>query len=150
MPADPYRLDRFLAAQAEVYAQATRELRAGRKQTHWMWFVFPQLAGLGSSATARRYAIGSADEARAYLSHPVLGPRLGQCVQLLLALQGVGAQEVFGSPDDLKLRSCLTLFATVGGADSVFRRALERYFGGECDPRTVALLATAPALPPTP
>lgn len=132
-----FELDRFVAAQEGVYDRATRELRAGRKDSHWMWFVFPQLQGLGSSATARLYAIGSADEARAYLDHPVLGPRLRQCVEALLEIEGRTAKEIFGYPDDLKLRSCLTLFAAVAEDDPIFQDALTRYFGGEGDPLTL-------------
>ncbi len=132
-----FDLDRFVAAQEGVYDRATRELRAGRKDSHWMWFVFPQLQGLGSSATARLYAIGSMDEARTYLDHPVLGPRLRQCVEVLLEIEGRTAKEIFGYPDDLKLRSCLTLFAAVAEDNRIFQDALTRYFGGEGDPLTL-------------
>jgi uncharacterized protein (DUF1810 family) len=137
---DPYRLERFVAAQDGVWEQATRELRAGHKESHWMWFVFPQIQGLGTSPTARRYAIASAAEARAFLDHPVLGPRLGHCVRLLLDIEGRTATEIFGSPDDRKLRSCLTLFGAVSGADRVFQDALDRYFAGAADPLTIARL----------
>lgn len=130
-------LARFVAAQDGVYEQATRELRAGRKEGHWMWFIFPQLQGLGSSATAHLYAIASANEARAYLDHPILGPRLRECARILLGLKGRTAREVFGFPDDLKLRSCLTLFAAVAADDPVFLDGLARYFGGEGDRLTL-------------
>ncbi len=136
-------LQRFLDAQHAVYAQALAELRAGRKRTHWMWFVFPQVAGLGLSATAAHYAIADLAEARAYLAHPLLGPRLEECARALLDVTGRTAHEILGSPDDLKLRSSMTLFAQVAGADSVFRRVLERYYGGEADARTLELLASS-------
>ena len=139
--ADDFDLDRFTAAQAPVIEQVKRELRAGEKRSHWMWFVFPQLAGLGSSPMARRYAIASLDEARAYLRHPVLGPRLVECTGLVNAVEaGRTAHAVFGSPDDLKFRSSMTLFGRADPAEPVFRAALGRSFGGEEDPRTVALL----------
>jgi uncharacterized protein (DUF1810 family) len=138
--ADDFDLDRFVAAQAPLIEQVKRELRAGEKRSHWMWFVFPQLAGLGSSPMARRYAIASLDEAVAYLRHPVLGPRLVECAGIVNAVQGRTARAIFGSPDDLKLRSSMTLFGRADPAEPAFRAALERYFGGEEDPRTVALL----------
>ncbi len=137
MPTDPFQLERFLTAQAEDYARALNEIKSGRKRSHWMWYIFPQLAGLGSSPTSQRYAIGSLAEARAYLGHPILGRRLGEIAQAALDVEGRTAFEIFGSPDDLKLRSCATLFATVVPGDSVFQRLLDRYFGGEPDPRTV-------------
>ena len=136
-------LDRFLAAQQGVYPRALEELRAGRKRSHWMWYVFPQLAGLGLSATAVHYAIADLAEARAYLAHPLLGPRLEECARALLDVPGRTAHEILGSPDDLKLRSSMTLFAQVDGADPVFRRVLERYYDGEADARTLALLASS-------
>src|SRR5690348_18193089 len=108
---DPFELERFAAAQANVIARVKDELRAGRKQSHWMWFVFPQLAGLGFSPMAQRYAIASLAEARAYLAHTLLGARLRECTELVLAIHGKSAHDIFGSPDDLKFRSCLTLFA---------------------------------------
>jgi uncharacterized protein (DUF1810 family) len=138
---DPFELARFVRAQAPVYDDVVVELRGGRKRTHWMWFVFPQLAGLGSSPTAQRYAIASLDEARAYLAHPVLGPRLRECSALVLAATEPDAHRLFGSPDDLKFRSCMTLFARAAPQEPVFGECLERFFGGESDPRTVALLA---------
>lgn len=137
---DPYDLNRFIQAQEHVYAQALAEIRSCRKRSHWMWFIFPQLDGLGSSAMARQYAIRSLNEAWAYLEHPVLGPRLIECAEAVLAVQGRSAREIFGSPDDLKLRSCATLFAEVSPAGSVFHRVLEVYFGGEADGRTLRFL----------
>jgi len=139
---DDHDLSRFVAAQdaGGTYARALAELRAGRKQSHWMWFVFPQVAGLGFSAMAQRYAIGSLDEARAYLAHPVLGPRLVESVAAINAVEGRGALEILGSPDDLKLRSSLTLFAEVPATDPVFAVALAKYYRGEPDPQTLRLL----------
>jgi len=136
-------LARFVQAQQAVMDDVRAELAAGRKRTHWMWFVFPQLRGLGHSAMARHYGIASREEAAAYLAHPVLGARLRECVQLVLSVRGRTAHEIFGSPDDLKLRSCLTLFREIDGADSVFGRALDQYFDGQPDPMTLQLLATA-------
>jgi uncharacterized protein (DUF1810 family) len=133
-------LDRFLSAQQEIYVTALAELRAGRKRSHWMWFVFPQLAGLGHSATARYYAIASLDEARRYLAHAILGARLRECTEAMLALAGQSANEVLGYPDDLKFRSCMTLFARVAEASSPFELALEQYFNGVEDPLTLQLL----------
>jgi len=133
---DPFDLQRFVAAQAPVYAQVAAELAAGRKRSHWMWFVFPQLKGLGRSAMAQHYGIASPAEARAYWAHPLLGPRLAQCTGLVLAIDGLSVHEIFGSPDDLKFRSCMTLFAQAT-SEPLFTRALEKYFGGEADPRTV-------------
>jgi uncharacterized protein (DUF1810 family) len=138
-------LERFVEAQDAVYASVRRELRAGRKTTHWMWFVFPQLRGLGHSATARYYGIASAAEAAAYLGHPVLGPRLRECVELVLAVEGSSAHRIFGSPDDLKFNSSLTLFAAVAPHEALFRRALEKYYDGEPDQLTTARLRTIPA-----
>jgi len=134
-------LQRFVDAQEPRIADAMAELRAGRKRTHWMWFVFPQLRGLGHSQMAWHFGIASRDEAAAFLAHAVLGPRLRECVEAVLAVRGRTAHEIFGSPDDLKLRSCLTLFAEVAGGDSVFDRALRQYFGGQPDPATLDLLA---------
>jgi uncharacterized protein (DUF1810 family) len=134
-------LDRFVTAQSDSWPQAIAEIRAGRKRSHWMWFVFPQFQGLGFSPTSRRYAIQSLDEARAYLAHPLLGARLVEGCEALLALQGRTAHDVFGSPDDLKLRSCATLFAHVSPPGSVFHRVLERHFDGQPDPRTLDLIA---------
>ncbi|HTP76972.1 MAG TPA: DUF1810 domain-containing protein [Rhizomicrobium sp.] len=138
---DPFDLERFVAAQARVIDAVRSELRAGRKASHWMWFVFPQIAGLGHSAMAARYAIASPDEARAYLAHPVLGPRLVECTELVLAVERRSAHQIFGSPDDLKFRSCMTLFSRVAPAGSPFERALARYFGGEPDAATLERLS---------
>jgi uncharacterized protein (DUF1810 family) len=137
----PYDLDRFLDAQQGKYETALAEVRAGRKRSHWMWYVFPQVAGLGFSAMSRRYAIRDADEARAYLAHPVLGVRLVECCEAALSVAGRSAHEIFGSPDDLKLCSSATLFASVSAPGSVFERVLERYFAGRRDERTVELLS---------
>lgn len=134
-------LQRFVDAQQPRIADAMAELRAGRKRTHWMWFVFPQLRGLGHSQMAWHFGIASRDEAAAYLAHPLLGPRLRDCVELVLAVRGRSAHEIFGSPDDMKLRSCLTLFGEVAGGDSVFDRALRQVCGGQPDPATLGLLA---------
>ncbi len=128
-----------MTAQRGVHAIAVAELRAGRKRTHWMWFVFPQIAGLGSSPTARQYAISSLDEARAYLAHPVLGPRLREAAEAVLGVEGRTASAILGSPDDLKLRSSMTLFARVEGAPPVFQQVLDRYYDGP-DPRTLDLI----------
>jgi uncharacterized protein (DUF1810 family) len=136
---DTFGLDRFVSAQEDIYDSALAEIRAGRKRTHWMWFVFPQLRGLGSSPISRQFAIRSAAEARAYLAHPILGPRLLECCHALLELKSTSATEIFGSPDDLKLRSCATLFAYVSEPGSVFERVLERFYGGVPDEKTVTL-----------
>jgi uncharacterized protein (DUF1810 family) len=133
-------LERFAAAQQPVIAQVRAELAAGRKRTHWMWFVFPQLRGLGRSEMAHRYGIASRAEAQAYLAHPVLGPRLRECVALLLATPGRSAHEILGSPDDLKLHSCLTLFHEASGGGEPFGQALARFFGGRPDAATLRLL----------
>jgi uncharacterized protein (DUF1810 family) len=125
-----YDLQRFVDAQDGVYGQACAELRAGRKRSHWMWFVFPQIRGLGSSEMAVRYAISSEEEARAYLGHAVLGPRLRECTGIVLGVEGRSVEEIFGYPDDLKFHSCMTLFARVEEGRGVFGEALERYFGG--------------------
>jgi uncharacterized protein (DUF1810 family) len=138
-----YNLSRFVEAQTAIHESALAELRRGLKTSHWMWFVFPQIAGLGQSPTARFYAIGGLDEARAYLAHPVLGPRLIEMVEAILALPGRDANAVFGSPDDLKLRSCLTLFRAADPEESAFQSALDKYFGGEGDPLTLARLKGA-------
>jgi uncharacterized protein (DUF1810 family) len=135
---DPHDLQRFVAAQdaGGTYDAALAELRAGRKRSHWMWFVFPQIAGLGRSGMAQRYAIASLDEARAYLAHPILGARLRECAEALLGLQERSADAVLGGVDAVKLRSSMTLFALAAPDEPVFRRVLERYFGGEEDPET--------------
>lgn len=138
--ADPFDLARFVAAQEGTYEHVVRELRAGRKRSHWMWFVFPQVEGLGHSAAARRYAIRGLAEARAYLAHPVLGPRLAECTRIVNGLQGLSAHVIFGYPDDLKLCSSMTLFELVAGRGSEFSAALDKYFHGRRDPATVSLL----------
>jgi nicotinamidase/pyrazinamidase len=143
---DRYDLGRFLGAQSRVYGEVCAELDRGRKTSHWMWFIFPQIRGLGASPTAHRFALSSLDEARAYLRHPVLGPRLLECTRRLLAVEGRSARQILGSPDDLKLRSCLTLFAVASGGDPVFEAALSKYYGGEYDPRTLELLEERAAL----
>jgi uncharacterized protein (DUF1810 family) len=140
---DPHDLNRFVRAQADDYEQALVEIRAGRKRSHWMWYIFPQIAGLGFSPLSRRYAISSLDEARAYLDHPVLGRRLVECAEAALGVESRSAHEIFGSPDDLKLRSCATLFAAVTPPDSVFARLLDRFYEGERDGKTLQLLGTA-------
>jgi uncharacterized protein (DUF1810 family) len=160
---DPYDLARYVLAQQPVYARVCGELAAARKHSHWMWFIFPQLQGLGASPTAAHYAIGSLAEARAYLAHPLLGARLRECTQLVNRIQGRTAQAIFGYPDELKFRSCMTLFAHASGeraapghagatgetgaspsqAEGVFREALRRYFAGEEDPLTRRLLTSA-------
>jgi uncharacterized protein (DUF1810 family) len=132
-------LSRFVEAQAPVYASALAELRAGEKRGHWMWFIFPQLAGLGRSPMAQHYAIHSLDEARAYLAHPLLGPRYRECCEAVLVVEGRSAHEIFGSPDDLKFRSSLTLFDQVE-PDSIFHSALEKYFDGKPDALTLEKL----------
>ena len=141
--ADPYDLQRFVAAQdaGGTYDAALAELGAGRKRSHWMWFVFPQIAGLGQSPTSRRYAITSLDEARAYLEHPVLGPRLREATRTFAELTGRSAEEVFGGIDAVKLRSSMTLFARAAPEEPLFGRVLDIYFGGSPDPATDRLLA---------
>jgi uncharacterized protein (DUF1810 family) len=137
---DRFDLQRFIEAQDRVYEQVLRELRAGRKASHWMWFVFPQIAGLGYSPMAQRYAIGGRAEAEAYASHPVLGARLRECTQLAFEVEGLTANQVFGSPDDLKFRSCMTLFALCAPEPEPFQAALDKYYGGVRDPLTEACL----------
>lgn len=139
---DPFDLERFVLAQKPVMAEVQRELRAGRKQTHWMWFVFPQLRALGRSTTAQHYGIKSLAEARAYLAHPLLGSRLLECTGLVQAIERRTVHEIFGSPDDLKFRSSMTLFAAANPAVTVFARALAKYFGGVPDRMTADLLAS--------
>jgi uncharacterized protein (DUF1810 family) len=140
---DPHDLGRFVDAQAGDYEQALAEIRSGRKRSHWMWYVFPQIDGLGFSSMSRRYSIKSLDEARAYLEHPVLGPRLVECAEAALGVEGRSAYEIFGSPDDMKLRSSATLFASVTPADSVFARLLDKFFDGKPDGKTLELLESA-------
>ncbi len=137
---DPYDLKRFVAAQDGIYDRVLAELKAGRKQSHWMWFVFPQIAGLGHSEMARRYAISNSDEARAYLQHPLLGARLEACAQAMLQHTDVPARQILGSPDDLKLRSSMTLFSAVAPERTVYQQVLDAFYGGEADPATLARL----------
>ncbi len=144
---DPFNLGRFLSAQAKTYPQALTELERGQKQSHWMWYIFPQIHGLGLSQTSRHYAIKNIAEARAYLEHPVLGPRLLSCVDAVLRVEGRTAAQIFGSPDDLKLKSCATLFTCVGPAGGVFDRLLQKYYGGHRDAKTLALLSMDAADP---
>lgn len=143
--ADSFNLGRFVNAQADVFEQVLAELRAGEKRTHWMWFIFPQMKGLGHSPQAAYYGIGSLEEAEAYLRHPLLGPRLGRCTRLVTLVEGRSIEQIFGYPDDLKFRSSMTLFARAAEnaalACSDFNDALKKYFDGEPDPLTLALLS---------
>lgn len=137
---DPFDLQRFVAAQAPVYERVRAELKNGRKQSHWMWFIFPQIAGLGHSPMAQRYAISSLREAEAYVKHAILGPRLLECTHLLVQVEGKSARVILGSPDDMKFRSCMTLFVHAAPEERLFRDALDKYFDGTEDPLTVARL----------
>lgn len=143
MPAssDPHDLQRFVDAQQPVYAQVVAELRAGRKRSHWIWFIFPQIGGLGSSPTSQFYAIRSLAEAKAFLQHPVLGSRLRECTQLVLDVRDRAIDDILGYPDDLKFRSSMTLFAQADPGDRLFASALERYFSGQPDSQTLSRLA---------
>jgi len=143
---DPHDLNRFVEAQADVYEQALVEIRSGQKRSHWMWHIFPQFDGLGMSSTSRRYSIKSVAEAKAYLGHPVLGPRLAECAEAVLRVEGRSALQIFGSVDEQKLKSCATLFASVSPAGSVFQRLLEKYFQGGHDGKTLRLLGIADGL----
>ena len=140
MKSDPFHLQRFVEAQEPVYAQVCAELRQGRKNSHWMWFFFPQIRGLGHSPAAQYYAISGQQEAAAYLRHPVLGARLQECTQLVNAVEGRTVEDIFGYPDDLKFRSSMTLFAQAAPEEEIFRLALEKYFDGQRDERTLELL----------
>jgi len=137
---DSYNLQRFVDAQDPVYARVCAELGAGRKKSHWMWFIFPQIQGLGYSPLAQKFAIASLEEAKAFLDHPVLGARLRECCRLVNQVEGRPIDDIFGYPDDLKFRSSMTLFARAASDNQVFRDALEKYFGGEPDPMTLARL----------
>ena len=139
-PDDTYDLNRFLSAQEGVHERALAELKGGQKRTHWIWFIFPQIDGLGHSPTAKRYSIKSIEEARQYLNHPVLGKRLLECTEAVVALKGGSVSEIFGYPDDLKFRSSMTLFENIAGSGSVFSFALDRYCHGERDATTLRLL----------
>ncbi len=138
---DAYNLHRFLYVQEGVYDTVLAELRAGRKASHWIWFIFPQIAGLGYSGMSQRFAIGSLDEAKAYLQHPTLGPRLRACTQLVLDVNGRSVEEIFGYPDNLKFRSCMTLFLTAATDNTIFKDALLKYFDGKPDQLTMNVLA---------
>jgi uncharacterized protein (DUF1810 family) len=138
-----FDLDRFVQAQDQVMEQVRRELREGRKRSHWMWYVFPQLRGLGHSSMAERYGIASCDEAEAYLQHPILGSRLIECSELVNQVEGRSIHEIFGSPDDLKFHSCMTLFASVPDTSPVFQAALVKYFNGTLDRRTMEIYGDA-------
>jgi len=137
---DKFDLTRFVSAQTHFYEQALKEVSNGKKQSHWMWYIFPQLRGIGRSSTSQRYGITSADEAYAYLEHELLGPRLITICEATLSIEGRSATDIFGKPDDIKLRSCATLFAFVSDANSVFHRILDKYFDGKSDRRTDRLL----------
>lgn len=137
---DPFDLYRFVDAQSPAYTDALAELKGGQKRSHWMWFLFPQVAGLGSSAMAKRYAIGSRAEAEAYLRHPLLGERLRECVDALLGLEGRSAEQIMGNPDFLKLQSAMTLFAEFLPSGSRFEQLLDKYYGGRKDPKTLSFL----------
>jgi uncharacterized protein (DUF1810 family) len=145
---DPYDLQRFVDAQAPVYAQVCDELRNGRKRSHWMWFVFPQIQGLGQSAMAQRFAISSLDEAKAYLHHPVLGERLRECTRWVNLVEGRTIEAIFGYPDNLKFRSSISLFAHAAQDNEVFVQALRKYFDGEPDPQTMQRMGVPPANSP--
>lgn len=140
MQDDPFNLARFIDAQRDNYDRALAEVRRGHKQTHWMWYIFPQLDGLGSSPTAKRYSIKSIEEAKTYLTHPVLGARLLECAEAVLSVEGRSALDIFGHPDDWKLKSCATLFASISNPDSVFHRIIDKYFDGQQDDKTLGLL----------
>jgi len=140
---DPYDLQRFVDAQEHVYGPALSEIKSGLKRSHWMWFIFPQFRGLGVSRTSERFALKSVAEARAYLAHPVLGQRLVECAEAILEVSDRSAFEILGSPDDLKLRSCATLFACASPEIPAFQRVLDKYFRGQRDDRTLHLMARA-------
>ncbi len=139
---DPFNLQRFVEAQEPVFEQVRAELRRGRKTTHWMWFVFPQISGLGRSRLATEFAISSREEAAAYLNHPILGPRLRECTRLVNLIEGRDVGQIFGDPDDMKFRSCMTLFAHAAADNQVFRDAVQKYFAGEYDPATLEQLGS--------
>ena len=141
---DPFSLSRFVDAQEPIFVRALEEIRRGRKESHWMWFIFPQIAGLGQSPTARYFAIHGIDEARAYLAHPALGPRLIECCEAILQVTGKSAHGILGSPDDMKLRSSMTLFARVPDAPLAFSQVLAKYYEGQHDQKTLELLNLPP------
>ena len=142
-PSDPFNLSRFVEAQEQNYDQVLAEIKSGRKCSHWMWYVFPQLDGLAFSSTSQHFAIKSLEEARAYLQHPILGPRLLDCAEAVVEIQGRTANQIFGSPDDLKLKSSATLFAHVSSSGSVFHQVLAKYYRGGADEKTLQLLGVA-------
>ena len=137
---DPFHLQRFIQAQKFIYERALAELQSGKKQSHWMWFIFPQINGLGFSMTAKKYAIKSSSEARAYLNHPILGARLLECTQTVFLIENCSAHDIFGSPDDLKLCSCMTLFEFVADKEPVFGQVVDKLYAGKRDQRTLGLL----------
>ncbi len=137
---DPYDLNRFISAQDKIYETVIKELINGKKHTHWMWYIFPQIDGLGKSATSKYYAIKSIEETRQYLNHPVLGKRLLECAEIVIYLEGKSISEIFGFPDDLKLKSSMTLFAYIANPGSIFARIIDKYFEGEKDVKTLDLL----------
>jgi uncharacterized protein (DUF1810 family) len=147
---DPYHLQRFVEAQASIYDQVRAELRAGSKRTHWMWFIFPQITGLGSSPMAIRYAITSRQEAAAYLNHPILGPHLRECTHLVNQVEGRSIDHIFGYPDDLKFCSSMTLFAHATPDNQIFLDALQKYFDGKFDPATLRQLESTKSTPTPP
>jgi len=134
---DPFNLSRFIDAQEDVYTDVLDELKRGKKTGHWMWFIFPQMEGLGHSPMSERFSISCINEAKVYIEHPVLGPRLLECVALVMKVEGRSAEQIFGYPDDLKFRSCMTLFSIVDEADSIYQCALDRFFDGKPDPKTL-------------
>ncbi len=137
---DPYNLNRFISAQDKIYETVIKELKNGKKQTHWMWYIFPQIDGLGTSATSKYYGIKSIEEAQQYLNHPVLGKRLLECAEIVITLEGKSIAEIFGFPDNLKLKSSITLFAYIAKPDSIFARIIDKYFEGEKDVKTLDIL----------
>jgi uncharacterized protein (DUF1810 family) len=143
MTPDPHNLQRFIDAQHPIYGQVRDELQAGQKETHWMWFIFPQIKGLGTSATAQKYAIQSIDEAKAYLNHPLLGFRLRECTQLVNGIVGRSIEDIFGYPDHLKYHSSMTLFGHISVNEKVFANALTKYFNGQLDRKTLEVLCRA-------
>src|SRR5271170_4469349 len=138
--ADPFELQRFVDAQAPVHEQVRQELKVGRKESHWMWFIFPQIAGLGQSPMSIRFAVASLDEAKAYLAHPILGARLRECAQLTLDVEAKTARDIFGGIDEIKFRSSMTLFARAAPDEDIFQRCIDKYFAGSPDPVTLARL----------
>jgi uncharacterized protein (DUF1810 family) len=142
-PLDPFDLNRFITAQKGVHERALAELRSGLKRSHWMWFIFPQIEGLGFSSTTRLYSLKSLEEARAYLAHPVLGARLRECTEAVLDVKGRSASDIFGYPDDRKLQSSMTLFSLVARPDSVFQRILEKYYQGKQDAKTLQIVGSS-------